>query len=777
LCRVVLCVSFLSRKPARPGGRGSDAGRDDEYDDYDGYAQDAYQNEDDSWSPNEYFSPEGIKGRWAGEQPDGRAGGRGRRGEAGPGYESYPTDFNGADYGGSPGYGADEFATGVYDLPDGADEDRSDRGRRRRRDREDRGERTGILRLRRDRGEDIWPDDGISDEDYWASVASDRPLNGTDSPIDNFPGAGGGTSASAGPRPGADGRPRMDGRAGSDTRFGNEQRGADRGGSGRLGPPPGLAGDYKPGAPGNGGTMGSAGATGGQPGGGRSGSGPIAKRPGTGPQPARPGTGPTPSVGVTASRPPAGQNGMRPGPAQPGSGTNGYPQPSARPSFQPNGYQAAGSAGGPTGSGPAGGSRPQDRGDWGDRTERIDRVNASGYPDPRPAGRGQGSAAPRTSGPLGRAAGYGSAPPASPGFSPAAGRGRGDNARPENARPDNTAWQAPDRREPDRNGHGRESSGSWPAQTRGATRPRGGADEDPLTSKAYSRSAQSETDGRSYRVAARRSQAQTQLTDQAETFITGRYQQSGQHRADRPGDYWYRDDAPASATQATAARYSAPNGQVPGTSAPGVPGPGSQGPGNHSSGNHSSGNHSGRPAQPGRGQAGTGRGPGSSHGAGPAQGGQPGRGGAQGVPGLPGASGPGAAPYDRPSQPRPGYREPEPNRQPSRPQLPAAAAPGNGLAVSGGASAASAGPSTVGGQNPYDAGVAGSYPYPGQHYGPRQATTGPAPDVADDRYHRPSVSGGYPANGSGQGGSGQGRGDQGRNGYANGYPASSDRRH
>ena len=199
-------MSFLSRKPARPGGRGSDAGRDDEYDDYDGYAHDAYQNEEDGWSPNEYFSPEGIKGRWAGEQPEGRAGGRGRRdngrGEARPGHESYADDYSAAEYGGGPGYGADEFATGVYDLPDGADEDRSDRSRRRRRDREDRGERTGILRLRRDRGEDIWPDDGISDEDYWASVAADRPLNGTDAPLDNVPGAGGATA-----RPGADGRP------------------------------------------------------------------------------------------------------------------------------------------------------------------------------------------------------------------------------------------------------------------------------------------------------------------------------------------------------------------------------------------------------------------------------------------------------------------------------------------------------------------------------------------------------------------------------------------
>ena len=91
-------MSFLSRKPARPGGRG----RDDAYDDYDGYAHDTYQNEDDGWSPGEYFSPEGIKGRWAGEHPDGRAGGRGQR-DGSLDDDSRGNDFNGAEYGGSTG--------------------------------------------------------------------------------------------------------------------------------------------------------------------------------------------------------------------------------------------------------------------------------------------------------------------------------------------------------------------------------------------------------------------------------------------------------------------------------------------------------------------------------------------------------------------------------------------------------------------------------------------------------------------------------------------------
>ena len=59
-------MSFLSRRPSRPGSRDGDAGRDDEYGDYD-YAPDGYVgDEDESWSPGEYFSPEGIRGRRAG---------------------------------------------------------------------------------------------------------------------------------------------------------------------------------------------------------------------------------------------------------------------------------------------------------------------------------------------------------------------------------------------------------------------------------------------------------------------------------------------------------------------------------------------------------------------------------------------------------------------------------------------------------------------------------------------------------------------------------------
>src|SRR5580692_9260001 len=80
-------MSFLSRRPSRSGNREGDAGRDDEYDDYD-YAPDGYRaDQDENWSPGEYFSPEGIKGRWAdGQRPGERPAARGgRRGDSGRG--------------------------------------------------------------------------------------------------------------------------------------------------------------------------------------------------------------------------------------------------------------------------------------------------------------------------------------------------------------------------------------------------------------------------------------------------------------------------------------------------------------------------------------------------------------------------------------------------------------------------------------------------------------------------------------------------------------------
>src|SRR5215468_2056614 len=201
-------MSFLSRRNSRPDRRGgrADAGRraETDYDDYGyDYAPDDYQN-DDNWSPDEYFSPESIKGRWAaGAQPGDRPGGPGRhadgRGyaEPGTGYDDYgsqrtrgPEGGYGHDsyyrdgYGQDGGNGGDDYDTGGYDLPAGAEDDRSERGSgRKRRDRGERRRRLG----RRDKGDDIWPDDGVSDEDYWASVTADRPLISASGALDADP--------------------------------------------------------------------------------------------------------------------------------------------------------------------------------------------------------------------------------------------------------------------------------------------------------------------------------------------------------------------------------------------------------------------------------------------------------------------------------------------------------------------------------------------------------------------------------------------------------------
>ena len=799
-------MSFLSRKPARPDGRG----RGDEYDDFDDYADDGYaQSDDDGWSPNQYFSPEGIKGKWAGETPGGRSGGRGQRDA---GQESYGTDFTGAP--GGPGYGADEFETGMYDLPDGTDDDRGERrGSRRSRDREDRGERTGILRLRRDRGEDIWPEEVVSDEDYWASVAADRPFH-SDAPLGDGPGPG--ARPRPGPRPGPDARPGAgrpgtssrpgpDGRpgavaGGADSRFAGEQRG----GPGRLGPAPGLAADYKPApAAASGAVNGSGGFGGpGQPGGtGRTSSGAMPARPGTGPHPVRPGTGPTPTVGVTSSRPPAKPSAARPGPGSPVSASGGFPKQQApvRPSFQPTSTRSGGLPSAGPGGGPGSGRQQE----WGDRTERIERVNVSGYPEPRPAARSQGpgpASGRRGSGPLGLGAGTSGTPvmpgsvSGSSGGPGAPGRGRGDSAAwraPDRREPDRqqsdrqaldrqqadrlqadrrqSDRQAPDRQAPDRRAPGRDSgrevSGPWPvaASARGAAPARGASDDDPLTSKAYSRAAMSETDGRSYRVAARRSSAQVKLTEQAETFLSAPYQ-AGTSQQGRGGDYWqYRDDTPAPVPQSPAAqsgsgRYPALGGQP-------------AQPGQSQTGRSQSGRSQGGPGQPASGhpgpaQAGPGPGPGRAS--------QPGfTPGNPGRPALPGAgTGPGPglpsgqyeAQQQRPAQ----QQQQRPQQRPGQPQLPAA-----------GLSAAPSSSSAAGGQNPYDSAVTGAYPYSGQAYSAgRQAPGGPAQEGPGDPYYRPSAAG-YPADAYQAGGASQGRAeyDQGNAGYGSGYPAPGDRRY
>jgi hypothetical protein len=538
-------MSFLSRKNSQPdkrGGKAADRRRaDSEYDDY-GYAPDAYQDDDDAWSPDEYFSPEGIKGRWAaGTRPGERSGVPGHRDDgyghddqgAGPqrargaaaggnrgGYQpgGHPRDGYGPDgYGQDGPYGNDDFeagpdyGTGGYDLTEDDGGDRAERGggRRRRERGGDRGERR--LRLgRRDRSPDIWPDDEVSDEDYWASVSADRPFHSANDALDADPsqaaadarpmgrpaGAArhGGASESrlTADRPlGADRGPGGERHLAGDPRIAGEPRVASeqRTGSGRLGPPPGLSpaasaalsgqNGYLPGgtAPGRSAPAGTSGANSGPMA--RSSSGPMA-RSSSGPMPrSAGGPAPAPAAPQMYSAPPAHA-------APPGRPAAGL----AQPTFQPNGARAA--------------SRPPERPDWGDRTERIDRVTATGYPEPRHGARHQDP------------------------------RGRDSRGGLEGQ------------------GGWRQDAANHDARNQG--RPRRGADDDPLTSKAWSRSALTDTDGRSYRVAARRAQVpddqrEAALNEQTQTFSMPQYpadpqagtarnpghgaQHSGQHPYDR----------------------------------------------------------------------------------------------------------------------------------------------------------------------------------------------------------------------------------------------------
>jgi hypothetical protein len=817
-------MSFLSRRPSRSGSRDGDAGRDDEYGDYD-YAPDGHGGgEDESWSPGQYFSPDGIKGRWAGGQRSGdRSDARGRRGDAGrgdargdagQGWDDGPGDANnGYGPGGGHGYGADEYATGAYDLPEGSDEEPAERSGRRRKDR---GERTGIFSLRRDRGEDIWPDDGISDEDYWASVASDRPLTGANPPLESDPHAaadgrpmgrpggqassdsgarlpasgGGDLRAGAGPRLGADSR------TGGDQRFGDEQRGV----TGRLGPPPGLRGDYQPGGA------------------------PTSARPGTGPQAARPGTGPM------AARPGTGPQAVRPGAGSAGAWSSqaGYTQSgTGQASYQPSGPQASYQPGGLAGRSQDSretDSRQADRAaDWGERTERIERVNASGYPEPRGSSRSQGPGRPgpsRTSGPLGApvAVGRGSAESArgsaeSARASAESARGDGGWGTADSAdrwAPDHRAadrWaadhraadhrtpdhRAADHRAADHRTPGRDAdrdsvrtSGGWPVSARGGAPADRAGDDDPLTSRAYSRAAVSDdADGRSYRVAARRSQAQAKLTEQATATFTAAANypsegyRAGQHEtgateaypaghqtgvtgeypaAQRPtgatnghrtgqsqtGEYGQYQPDP----QASAARYRG-YGNQPGQSAHsssqaglgqssqssqpirrGHPGP--AGPSGQASAGGPAG--LGRPTGPSgsHGPSGFGRpngsgGPNGAGGSGRPSGPQPV--GNSGRVSLPTGSTPQSGPYPTQGAPSAQPRQPQqrPQSQPSRHGAPSPVpAGGNGSPVGGASPAGSASARTASaatGQNPYESAVTGAYPYPSQPY---PASAGPS---------------------------------------------------
>jgi hypothetical protein len=405
-------MSFLSRRSSRAGKRNDkgapDAGRgrdDREYDD-DGYPQD-----DDNWSPDQYFSPEGIKGRRASVQHGGPPAGPRDPGprdpsrrDPGRGYDGYDAEPPGNGYSTGPqpqgrrgqrapaGYGRDSYQQQQpgYDQQSGYDQqpgyngydpqDEDDPGERGARGkRRERGERRRPRLGRRDRDGEIWPDDGVSDEDYWASVAADRPL----------PGAGSGPEADAtqvmgshaGPVPGrpTGGYPGNESRPGSPgTHGGNGSR------TGRLGAPPGLSGPY----------------------------------------------------------PSGGGNGRNSGP-MPRPGTAQGP---GRPSFQPSDARF-------------------------DATERFDRIDRplAAYTDPRMNSRGQ-------------------------------------DRRPSEQRP------------PEQRANGRHSAG------------RGGSDEDPLTSKAFSRDAMAAADARSYRAAASRQppvppdRYEAALNEQTQTFTTnGQY--------------------------------------------------------------------------------------------------------------------------------------------------------------------------------------------------------------------------------------------------------------
>jgi hypothetical protein len=587
-------MSFLSRRTSRSdqrGGRSRDRHTGSEYDDYDYAPDDDYQQDDDNWSPDEYFSPEGIKGRWAGGD---RAGGRGRPDadrydDRGPGpqrgygsaarydrdgrdgYEqdSYARDdrYDTGDYDaggyGADDYGADDYATGQYapgdygtggyELPDGSDDNREDRGERggarkrrggrgERNDRAERSERGERKRRlgRRDKGDDIWPDDGVSDEDYWASVTADRPLTSAaaldGSPlnvVNNRPlarpagaarpdpdsrpaggsgrlgpapgqagylsGAAAGGSQAMAPRTshGTGGRPALSAPAGAP--------GSDSGPMARQGTGPSRARSasgpnaFGPGAigpdafgPNGSGPNGSGRDNFGPNGGARPSTGPHTTHRGTGPHPTRQGTGPQATrqgTGPHPARPGTGPNALRPaaGLAQPNLSQPNLGQPSltqptvaqpalaqrspAQPSFQPNTNTGRGSG------------RQAEQPDWGERTERMDRI-ASGYPDPRVNGRSHvASGTPAASI-------WGLVDPA--------------DRRAQELR-------EPGRRAAD-SGNGRRST-----------------DDDPLTSKAYSREALVNTDGRSYRVASRRAQSSPDrraaaLSEPTETFsMTGQY--------------------------------------------------------------------------------------------------------------------------------------------------------------------------------------------------------------------------------------------------------------
>jgi len=456
-----------------------------------------------------------------------------------------------------------------------------------------------------------------------------------------------------------------------------------------------------------------------------------------------------------------------------GTGSGGFPQSPPRPSFQPNGFQP--------GSGPAGG-RQQDRGDWGDRTERIERVNASGYPDPRPGNRSQPASTPTfsASGSFSASGGFdgpggSSGAPATAGRSRADSAGRTDSSPADAGRGDSGAWRTADRRDSreldwrDSRDNGRDAGGSWPPPGRNGAPARPAPDDDPLTSQAYSRAALTETDGRSYRVAARRSQSQAKLTEQAENLINGHYQRGAQHRAGSTDDYPTASFQPVDQRSGEYRQHRPDGPSTPSRAFPAAQPPGGRYPAGYG----------GNPGQqPARGQAPN-----------PGQGypGQPGRNGdrpgqagslpGHGLPAAPGngapsASQPGgglpAGPYEQQGRQQPPQPQ-RPQAQP-RPAQPPAAAPASGpLSAPVGNPPSNGRHSMPGGLNPYDSDVTASYPYPGQSFPARPATGGQPQDDADDPYYRPSANG-YPGTGAAHGRNDQDQGAPGYGGnYGNGY--------
>jgi hypothetical protein len=214
---------------------------------------------------------------------------------------------------------------------------------------------------------------------------------------------------------------------------------------------------------------------------------------------------------------------------------------------------------------------------------------------------------------------------------------------------------------PGRADSGREAGSSiWSGPTRDAAP--GRPQDDPLTSTAYSRSALTDTDGRSYRVAARRSQAQAKLTEQTESQLAGQYQQGSYPR--------YQGSGARPGAERPTGSYETSQGRPPQHREPGQHQPAQHQPAQHQPAPHQAGPLPAPAPSGGRPTAPTGRNPYDSEGTGsyPYPASQP----YPGVPGSPPAAdnaagryrpqsrggGPGAGEPGRADQPAPGQARP-----------------------------------------------------------------------------------------------------------------------